>query len=671
MVSIFSADQLSFRDALATVEDRLRQDAPAECLLVDARPGAGKSTLLLAVQQRLGNRAVLLSPPSAAADVGEALLTSLADELRDRGFSSDRRAAISDPGRPFDEKLRFTLEALETIGEDLVVLCDGVGSWARSASEETQARANQIIAALSAASLTRVVLTTPLSGLWQPSAETLRLEPYRLGKAELEAVVSGSVDHHYVAETLDWLRDKTTLSPWVFRLLVLLHAVEAPARLLTTHALDLPRRALSFLDATPATAPLADAWRRLAIVRGSFERDIIDATLPIDLPPDLRALVEATLIEQAPTGQWRMPAPCRDAALNPPGNPPELGAAHGLLAGYYASRLNNGLAGYVRPALEHIHHTGLSANVDALRELPLMFPEQLHHIGWWLSTQYEDYAAAAEVFRLATQRNSSDAYAQHYLAFNLDLLGQEPDVVERSYTAALTLNPASTWWHSRWIRFLITRERIPEAHDAWHRARAELLPPDAGRESAPLYLELHRDVARWLLHSLEFDFAREVLEDVPPRIRARYPEFELLDEAVNRLEAVDPDAEYVPLWHATSGWSEQGPFLLRRELGPLGELRRWWTGRIERIDGDLVILSVAEVDRVGQWAPHDAEVTVAQLSRDSGQPDDVDVGRFVEVGFYGSGGSDSLVLAAIHPARDPSAGWLAPVFPRPRRYVSD
>jgi tetratricopeptide (TPR) repeat protein len=664
--------------ALEEVRARLaRENGVPVRLVIDAPPGSGKTSLLLTLRAQLGEDAILLAPPLGAPDGAEAALSGLADELQERALGLDSAPHIADPDVPFEEKLRALIALLGQVRRPLALLCDGPGLWGGSASEEGQARSARLLSALAEATQDLALVTsTPIAGVWNlEGADQLRLAPYRLGLDELYELQDWDGLDAQVEQVAAWLRPGTLLGPHVFRLLVLLALLDVPQRQWTTHPVHLARALARRLTGDSTTRPLAAAWRQIAVFRASFAPELLEAAVRQTVEQLPWELVRQTLIERDPVGSWRMPRLLREAAFGDP-NRRQLPARedHDAAVRYYRARLTDGHEASLGARVERVYHVGLRVDVAALLEVPLVFREQLHHIGWWLSAQQRDFASAAEVFRVAVARDAKDAYAQHYLAYNLDVLGREPDAVEAGYRAALRRDPGRVWWHSRWIRFLVSRERIAQAHEAWHDARSELLPPDAGQGSAQLYQELHRDVARWLLYAVELDFAREVLDDVPASVVGRYPDFIALRERVEQLDAIDPEADYVPLWHAATDWAQRGPFLLRRELGALGVLETWWAGKIDLVEDDLALLSVAAVDATNPARnpePREARVPVAQLEADSGQIGAALPGRFVEIGFYRVRDGDQLILASIHPERDPSERLLPSLYPAALRYLSE
>ena len=77
-------------------------------------------------------------------------------------------------------------------------------------------------------------------------------------------------------------------------------------------------------------------------------------------------------------------------------------------------------------------------------------------------------------------------------------------------------------WRSRWINFLITRGRIPEAHAAWNAAIDALGLPDQDADPR-VYESLHLWVARLLVHRGQIDFAEKILRGIPPEVFQEHP----------------------------------------------------------------------------------------------------------------------------------------------------
>jgi hypothetical protein len=181
----------------------------------------------------------------------------------------------------------------------------------------------------------------------------------------------------------------------------------------------------------------------------------------------------------------------------------------------------------VRHELEEVHHLTEAGDAGALLSRSLWFVDQYNALGKALSQMASRAPRgeppeealrrqAIQAYERALAHDASDAYAHHYIAYNLDILAADPARAEREYVVARDLEPTHAWYHSRYIRFLITTAWMTEARAAWERAFDGL-----GGAPRPLdYEELHGQVARLLLHRGELDFAREVLEDVPEEQRA-------------------------------------------------------------------------------------------------------------------------------------------------------
>lgn len=266
----------------------------------------------------------------------------------------------------------------------------------------------------------------------------------------------------------------------------------------------------------------------------------------------------------------------------------------------------------------------------------------------------------------------NDLY-HHYRALSLDVLGVKPDEVEREYRQAIAINPLNPWWHSRLVSFLVIRGRLEEAREAWDRAIALLVSPDSAPDLA-LYRDLHLEVARVLLHRVELEFARTVLDQVPHALRRYLPSYDALRDRLEVLTAAEEYGSFVPEQFLRRDWWRAGPFL----LPPTSEGRRlhhWVIGRVEAVSKDVVALQVAEVTAevlADEGArPRTADTAVSRRSlerRDSGVPmRGVEVGDFVELGFYGDDRAELTTLSAVHDR--PVTGPDAPgIFPNPSRY---
>jgi hypothetical protein len=223
------------------------------------------------------------------------------------------------------------------------------------------------------------------------------------------------------------------------------------------------------------------------------------------------------------------------ASGNPAWAPDEpLEDAHLFAARYHRARFEAAKAradvgAAVREELEEIHQLTEAGDAPALITRSLQFVEQYDALGKSLSQralgaprdQEESLRRdAVRAYERAAEHDRRDAYAHHYIAYNLDILGIEPERVEQEYVVARDIAPGHPWYHARYIAFLVTTAWTKEAREAWDRALGDLtgsvgsLPPST-------YEELHAQVARVLLSRSEVDFAAEVLDDVPDELRVQ------------------------------------------------------------------------------------------------------------------------------------------------------
>jgi len=258
----------------------------------------------------------------------------------------------------------------------------------------------------------------------------------------------------------------------------------------------------------------------------------------------------------------------------------------------------------VREELEEIHQLTEAGEAGALLDRSLQFVEQYDALGRALSrralTSKKTEHATEERLRLdavrayerALAHDAEDAYAHHYLAYNLDILGREPERVDREFAAAIDGDPSHPWYHGRYICFLITRARMTEARAGWERALVNLSYAGAA-QSAGYYRELHAQVARHLLARSQLAFAHEVLNDVPEGARERW--WRALDQLRVCLEE-DRDDRLVfpPTLALDERWSAAPHFAAPEDCE--AAVSCWRPGRVVARDEAAVILHVGEPD---------------------------------------------------------------------------
>jgi hypothetical protein len=385
--------------------------------------------------------------------------------------------------------------------------------------------------------------------------------------------------------------------------------------------------------------------------------------------PSVLAQVIRTQIAKGSSSAWALDEPTGDA--------------HRFAARYHRAKFDDAnrladVGAAVREELEEIHQLTEAGDARALLDRSLQFVEQYDALGKSLSRsalraprdQQEALRRdAVRAYERAIEHDPEHAYAHHYVAYNLDILGTEPARVEREYVAARDLDPGHPWYHSRYIGFLVTTAWLKEARSAWDRALGDLTER-AGSLTSATYEELHAQVARVLLSRSEVDFAAEVLEDVPAELRA-----EPWWGALHQLQVcLDEDRDerlvFPPTLALDLRWRD-GPHL-PPDVGDLLEVERWRPGRVSGRDGQVVVL------RVARWPEGSAEprfaselIDVAVLHDEwncNPRPELLPVGAFVELIEYKDRTKALRSWDGFASSFDAIA-YLPKLFPSPDRYI--
>jgi len=247
--------------------------------------------------------------------------------------------------------------------------------------------------------------------------------------------------------------------------------------------------------------------------------------------------------------------------------------------------------------LEKVHHLAHSGEAGADRWSRQVID---HRELFWerarvLSKVRKDYLGGARLYERCLEIDDEDAYAWHYLGFNLDRAGVERELAEEAYRKAIDLEPSNPWWNSRYITFLIDQARFSDADEAWLGAMRAIDPDgDETHHDPNLALNIHRWVARnWLIHG-EVKRARRVLDRILPRARTK-PEIEKVEHLVS-------DAEETVALGASVRPAEM-PLDRRWTHNVLGEtdadgtpLSRWFPGRVVKVDSRAVHIVFAVPD---------------------------------------------------------------------------
>ena len=666
-----------------------RESAIDELWQVEGHSTAGKSTVLHGLAISLGDDLipVVVSPPMGELDAGPAALLQIAATLKERGLVNGETAQLADPRRPLAEKITSVRKWIALGSGKVVLLCDEPMRWPASGAEDlhfAQRTWGVVNALLLEKGCRRVVAGkvpegTTVTGVRDLSLRSDPLEWLRTS-ANWGSLADAARDVAYRPES-----ELSRYSPLQLRFVVALTALDAAPW--TASPGDLTRRALSrhvaeALSQDPSLAALRTLWTKLALIRRPFGEQLLSTLAEPSLAARARDLLRHCLLYRR-DGEFVLHETLRRDALERRWlDANALRRAHATIAGVYADMYFADTTRFL-DQLEAYHHATEAFDDDLLEKLSPMFVEQLDALGRTHSLagrrERDDkqrgslFDAAVENFRSSVNWDPANAYAHHYLAFNLDVQGKGTDDIEKHYPCAIELEPRTGWWHSRWICYLVTRGQANRAERAWDDALDALGLPGGGM-TALVYEGLHVWVARLLLHRGQLDFAERVLGSVPAELRDNHVALRALTRRLDVLLETRRKRAFVPGMLMQPGWWRERPALL--QLQDHGKLVRWIAARVEQVDLQEQVLRLdgAEV-RVGhdeEPTPHSLEISFATF--DGWNPDEkarlLGAGRFVEIGVYSTAnGRSAQKRARVHPQRAWVDDDLPPIFPDPTRWL--
>lgn len=661
------------------------------------RLSAGKSSCLAEVAERI--RAadpdaipVLLSPPTRQLDTGPAALVDFGVGLSPYLDLAGGLQGWAESHEPWSERVSDARSWLAQHESNLVLLCDDPTFWSGSSSEETgffasraddatrllleQARCRRVIAGRMPKTLTSdcVVELTPDA----PDREWLLDEGYwgELAEAARALEETGTPLEHLTALEL--------------RLCVALAALVSAAD--AASVINDPRR--NRLIAAPVWEVVAQrfeklkrAWLRLSFVRRPFQSELLGALRLDELNRRDNSIVRRCLVfgEEA---EYRLHevirAPARRWLRDQPNSSRRQLERHASsnLARYYidhfAEMASSHDAAAVPEAMEAFHFVTLTGEPELRDQVSPYFAEQLDALGWHLSYVNRQFDDAAAAFRGALAWDPEDDYAHHYLAFNLDRQGKSADDVEKHYALAVRINPDNSWWHARYIAFLVYRSRIADARSRWDEAQMAL---GVSERSADRFLfeGLHLWVAEALLDRAELGFAREVLDEVPawarsPDVLAAYPTLRRRLDALTQAAGI---GALVPAHRLRSRWWEEGPELLQDHIGEASDFYRvqWLAARVDAVDQEGVHLRVAQMEGAQSETPTIGRLfvdsdTFLRLCRDDLRAHRLEAGDHAEIGVYASGSKpEAGATTVIRLHRERPAVWAEETVFDSARYL--
>lgn len=667
-------------------ELRARLHAGARRIAIRAPLGSGKTTVLRGLAASLAStrRVVHVELPEG----DDAALVAIVETAIQLGKRTpdllSRVVSAHEPARvPWASRLAAVEEALRSVGDDLLILLDGP-RFQPSGGVEGELFAQRAV------DVTRALLDVSrgavvLAGAWIPEgiADAARFSLPLVRDADVARV-------HDSTGMLSGVPRPYLPSPVAHQLGAALASAGAPQ----TREARLPPLVKELGRLLDNSLDTRRVLVRLAAIRVAFSDDLLDRAGYSALPPVSQRLV-ADLLEDLGGGSRRAPdALAREIRqLVQAGDPAwrtdePATESHRFAAEYHRGRFEKArargdVATAVRDELEEIHHLTEAGDAEALLGRSLQFVEQYDALGKSLSQRAlhtpRDKGEQAERLRRdavraydrAIAHEPRDAYAHHYVAYNLDILGVEPERVEREYVLARDIHPEHPWYHGRYICFLITTAWMAEARAAWNRALDDLAGA-AGSPQQVLCERLHAQIAVHLLARGELDFAADVLEDVPHDLRD-LPWWRALEHLRACLEE-DRDEELVfpPALAMEERWL--GPHLLADQ--DLAHVREWHPGRVIGRDARGVVLRVARrrpdlsagtpASRADLWT---ATLDVSELRETWNAPiQSLAAGTFVELIEY-EGGTKVLKTWDRRSSDFDAVPGLPKLFPYPDRYV--
>jgi tetratricopeptide (TPR) repeat protein len=667
--------------------------------------GSGKTSVLRRVADQMHREKVwlplLVTAPNKEGDSGPIALLETADQLRAGGLLNGEVAILSDPTRPWAEKMAAITNAVDRNSSDVVILCDEPALWYRL--EESLLAGTPHFSArafadwIESRALCRRIITGWIPGDSRPAA---RVRAPRLDDGREMLLHPG--DWGTLADCVSQLRgslpeplpDRTA---WQMKLCVALATVlppgevasvsmsEASAKVILEQVFDLVETRVEYRD-------LCTTLAKLALARTHLEKAVLNEFMA-DLPEPERALIETCLLDWTSDRAGLHPL-VRDEVLKrdslagreekkKPWRLPRSRrmAVHDQLAIEYEIESDTDL----RDPLERLHHEMLGesfhhldsdARLKFVEELlkshgRLKFVEQLDEIGRTLSYKNFDHRSAVNVFRLAVQLVPEHAYAHHYLAYNLDWLAEETEDLEFHYREAIRLQPTHPWYWSRWISYLATRGRFREAKTTWREALDELSISEDGSPDW-MFLSLHRWVARWLLHWAELDFAEKVLRAIPRDLTEEDSSVQALWSLLRALRKAERGDSVFPLSVPPSEWRSPTPHTDLPTRFHDAPLHSWVPARVEAIDQEdgvaFLLAAKLPASQKDEFSYFETDLRLDQVEAAACnfEWDNLREGSFIELAYYGEDKEPKRI--AMHREttwHDPN---LLPLYPRPERW---
>jgi hypothetical protein len=607
--------------------------------------------------------AVAMLPPADDVDAPIHGLYQLASYLE----ADTRRSIIEEePGTSLGERARLVAQKLLHAGRILILVAPA--SWrTQDAKDDAEgharaSRARELIdGLLGEASLPTVIFSS--ANLYPPSStfKPIQLPLLHLPPSVLEDA-TGSDRYVEAAHALQTALERRSLriTPVQIRLAVgvialgdraddVVGALETPGR--PGHSLSNPmplaRRLLEQLETTECQG-LRAGLRRLAQSRYPLPRNTAIALA--GLPDEHRSLIVDCVGSGDDT--VHLLEHLRHALLRGLSGEDRYADAHDALAEYHETQdgaRDPSALPHERTLhwLEKVHHSahGSASSRRKWYEQSLRARDFHWELAWSLSVEERDYGAAAEVYRAVLDQFGPDGYTCHYLAYNLDHAGKEPNVVEDMYRRAVEMDPANPWWNSRLVTFLIDQARFRAARAEWSEA-LERVDPEGVRVANSPWLAKHLHVwvvMAWLEYG-QVEPAREAFDVIPAHVVENDDQ---LKELKLRLEdAKEAEALGESVYPASTPMKDRwrGPRVVPGENHSGAVRVAWYPGRIVDAaeDGVTLVVATPEQDR------DERRVIARQMTREewleSARFPPEQAKGFVEVGSFADGTVQILPL---------------------------
>lgn len=687
-------DQKQHDTAEWLVTESLKSDpGPSAIINLAGAVGSGKTSVLRTAEQMLRQRrdTLFLSAPQAGADTSAIVLADAADSLVKAGSLNGQGDILRDPERRWIDKFRAVTEVIDGEPDRYVVLCDEPLRWFRRNESEvpgTHHYQTRVISDwLFTQTCCRRVVTGGLPATGLPflkrdkapriddGRELLTDGEFWAGASDLAASVASSTKRSIEDRSVMEIR---LLVAWAWLFNPKNAAQQCARQFSTTSMLE------GLLDRLEASAltnqvhqAVCQAMARLAVARTSLARPAAE-----DMLHGVTALesdvIRGCFCEEFPETIALHPLVAHEVLMRARDRKREEKSTVWRLVPAERTQVHNRLYDLVnqtpagtsfRADLESLHHGVLSNQIQQIgEESRLHFVEQLHEIGRSLSYVFRNHQKAAEVFRLALNLDSDNAYSHHYLAFNLDWDAKAAEEVETHYRKAIELQPEHPWWWSRWISYLATRGRFKAAGNQWREALDAL---SVTEDATPgwVYMSLHRWVARWMLHWSNLDLAENVLRSIPSSLKDD-ASIARLNDLLVAMRYAEKDRAVFPLSVPASQWWTPRPNTnLPNEAANL-RLSHWYPARVQQVDeSGVVFLLYAEpptrpdaepIFRNKDLSPDEVQAVSHEFNSEC-----LHEGSFIELGYYGENAVLKIGLHAEGPLNDPD---LIPLVPPPDRW---